>query len=154
MKQMLRIMTPTRDVLNDIMILAEKRRTSRWSVPVLHPFPMERSSVMDNNILYMIRNERAASNRPRTIMIDTKKPVITLPHLRLIRSTDKQQHSRWGMYVFPTAEPVVNTRTVLRSIRRKKSHKISSLYAFPSLTTPPKKTHSQLRRIRQSLQDL
>lgn len=155
MKHMLRVMTPTNDVLNDIMMLAEKKkpRASRWSVPVLHPFPIERSApIRGDTLLYMIRGERTT----RRIIMSETKPVMTLPNLRLIRSPVKKHDSRWGMYVFPTAQPesVAKTRPVLRAIRRKKPNQIS-FYAFPFLTTPPpKKAHSQLRLIRQSIREL
>lgn len=148
------MMTPVKDVMNDIMMLVEKRRTmSRWSVPVLHPFPMERPPPPRSTLLYMIKGPSSTTNR--RIMTEPIMTTTSLTNLRLIRSPVEKHDSKWGMYIFPTAEPIVKVvAPVLRPIRRRRPSKVS-LYAFPSLTTlPPKKTHSQLRLIRQSLREL
>lgn len=156
MKQLLRLITPTKDVLNDIMVLAN--RQSKWSVPVvMHSFPVKMElPVGKSSSLYTIP-VRIDKKRPKISMIRIETvachPTATLPQLRLIRGAPVL--SSWAsLPVVVDNSTIPEPPEILRPIRSMRRKPKTTLHAFPVVDYRPKKNSTGLRRIRRAIVDL
>lgn len=156
MKQLLRLITPTKEVLNDIMVLAN--RQSRWSVPVvMHSFPVKMElPAGKSSSLYTIPVS-TDKKRPKISMIRVETvahhPSTTLPQLRLIRGAPVR--SSWAaLPVVVDNSTIPEPPKILRPIRSMRRKTKTTLHAFPVDDHRPKKSITGLRRIRRAIADL